>query len=256
VGKYTYSEFFELFPKLYSGFEEAVNHAGNFRRELDSKKILTGVNSLLSIGPGNGQLELALCRDYGIAVGLVEPEKTYLANIERRAREMQVESQILETSNKPFQSFSSEKKYDSIISIHSWYALGMNLETLKHVLEFLEPGGKLFIALVAPESPLQKIAIATGNDSGQLLDSKILSNWLTRQHIKHEYWVNTNELGTREIEVDGEFTKKGQALVSFPAFTPWKEMDKTTKTEVREILHESKKEGYFQLKNGCILIKK
>ncbi len=254
--RYSYSDFFQTFPEIYRNFSQVVDHATNFRAEVEDKRILHGAKSVLSIGAGEAQLELGLCRDLGASMTIVEPEATYVQKIRSEAKLLKTPDLITEIFEGTFQNYAPSRLFDRIFAIHSWYAIGKDKMQLQRALDFLELNGQLFITLVSADNPIQKIAKFTSNESGAGLTAEELSDWAKSCGFQHKYWDNKRSIKCSLLQNDEGLTSAGKALVSFPAFTPWHEMTQAEQIRVQEILSSARNGDSIILKNGCLLIQK
>jgi len=254
MGTYSYSEFFQKFPHIYSAFHKVVNHSENFTNELVINNLLLGTKSLLSIGSGEGELEINLAIKHGLKLGIVEPVSEYIQLINNTINNHDLKNMILEIFNGTFQKFQSSHLYDLIISIHSWYALGENNEELQQALNYRSPKGRLFIALITSDSLIQKIALTSSNRAGENLTAERLSTWAKKNGYEHKYWTNYKKIHVSElVNNSGELTFPGQSLISFPSFTPWEEIPEKLKVQCKGLMEDHIENDHLILKNGCLL---
>ena len=111
-----------------------------------------------------------------------------------------------------------------MISIHSWYSFGYDIEILKKALSMVKPGGKLIVNLLSQNSAdydLGCLSHAVGMD----VNAETLSKFATEQGFQHDL---DYEVLYRPINVffdeEGNLTNGAKDFACFLIARPWNEM--------------------------------
>jgi SAM-dependent methyltransferase len=243
-----YATFFLHHPEIYQAFERVVAHAENFHAELSVRKLIP-VPSVLSIGSGAGALEARLAREHGTRLAVVEPSRQLLA-----AFSAKLGSLAADIFPGPFQDYHPRERYDLVLSIHSWYALGMDRGLLERALSCVKAGGKLFVTVMGGASVIRQIGDAAGRDLVTGLCAEQLSEWARKEGFPHAFWMNHRRVPARLLlDPQGELTELGRGFAAFPCVAPWEEAPSTTRRAALEAVRRALDGDELPLPNGCLL---
>src|SRR5262245_33332023 len=73
------NEFYHRHPEIFLRFRDIVDRVPSVVRHLSSHRLVDGVETALSIGAGDGAIEIELAARYGIRLTVIEPEEAYRA---------------------------------------------------------------------------------------------------------------------------------------------------------------------------------
>jgi SAM-dependent methyltransferase len=251
--QYGYTEFFQQYPDIYRGFHEVVGHAPNFYQQLQKLNLLNA-RTVLSIGSGEGELEHNIAKKHNTKIGVIEPNPHFMKKYSQQMKESHLENFCLESFLGTFQDYKPHNPYDLVISVHSWYAMGLNTDLLKKALKCLRPGGKLFITIISHKNPVWKIAYLVDNDSAGHISGESLSEWANAQGISHQYIENKNRIPRSKVFSEGDnFTRLGELFACFPTFNTWNNLEQVTRDEIIKIINGSMDGSDLVLTNGCLL---
>ena len=253
MSSYSYIDFFQQFPSAYRNFETIVDHSDNFYQELHRSGILRGVSSVLSIGAGEGELELRLAKEDKIKLAYVEPATQFVKRYKSRRAEIGVEEFCYEIWDGPFQNYSTESKFDLVILIHSWYAFGFDRKIFEKCSALLKPSGRIFITIISENSLTWKIGNLANNQSGQNLSAEKLSDWFKSESLDHDYRVNIRKVPAKKMLCGEELTPIGKNFVSFISFCPWNQMDVNLQDRIKRLFIEETKGENINLRCGCLI---
>lgn len=224
---------------------------GNLERilpRLEQHEIVRPGSSLFSIGGGFGALEGRLANDYRVKVSLLDPGRKLVKAFQNRMTRLGLPHLLQDTWVERFQDFSYPKKFDSVISVHSWYYIGKSRESLDKALSLCKPkGGSLYIALTARKGnfcDLQTLISKADQRPAFFFDD--FADWAKSEGFDFE--TNTWPVD-RDINYffsNGEFTPHGRDWISLIHRTPWEEISDELKAHVKDFfLSVPKLEEYW-----------
>ena len=88
-------------------YDEFIRHDVTYRKVLDDHRLLDGTCSVLSIGAGEGQLEVQLARECGVCLGYIDRAESVLQAFDLRAKEGRIDHLIIEKYLGSFEVFST-----------------------------------------------------------------------------------------------------------------------------------------------------
>lgn len=251
--QYTYQEFFERFPEPYLRFERLVSNSENYFHEFEQRGFFNGVKKVLSIGCGEGALEMRLAKDYGLQVDCVDPSAEYIGKLEKEVAKRHLDG-LVRTFCCGFQDFERTCEYDRIISVHSWYAFGIDIVPANKALSFLTTGGRLFITLVSNKSPIWRIHEQSTEKPTNNLSAEMLHATLVTGGLSTIFTENHRKLALGEVFQNSSLTFDAQGMISFLYFCPWDDLSEYQVNYGIQCLREAVVEDKVVLVNGCIEI--
>jgi methyltransferase family protein len=245
-----YLEYFERFPNAYAKIVESLNRVETLCAYLEESGLLESANSVLTIGCGDGAVEVALAKKYGFSLGLVEPAETYMKSCLSAAEAAGVN--VLEYHTGSFECYNSDQRYDLVLSLYSWFAFEFDRAILEKALAYRKKTGKLLICLQGEASPSTQIS-ALSRASGINLTSEKISTWAREEGFSHQSDTYHGVVASlRYLEGDG-LSATGRDLVSFLLATPWEDISPELKSTAVEILQSSVKDGWVNFESPCLI---
>jgi SAM-dependent methyltransferase len=235
---------------IYDGFSAVVRHAEHLYSYLIGRDFFRGASNCLSIGPGKGALELMLMENYpDLKMSLVEPSEVFLRYFRAEAERKRLMQRVESILAGKFQTAKFGCKFDRILSIHSWYGIGNDRETLEKALELLKPGGKIFITAAdrANVSWLERCGI-----SKYQWNSDSFSQWLRDIGVEHTHDTELRLIPRASIFAEGNFTESGKGHLAFEVLLPFDEIP----NEKQSAFERAIPEDGLELSFGCITISK
>jgi SAM-dependent methyltransferase len=218
---------------------------------LRARGLLEEAESLFSIGPGRGELELRLVREFGLELGYAEPVRHYRRALEREAATLLLDSKIVERQRGPYRAALLSRTYDLILSVHSWYGVGRDPDVLERTLASLSPGGTLLISVSSREDFFVREGLARA-----LMVAEDLSDWVGRLGLEHRLYRVERELPVELLVMGGQPTQVGKDVLSFFAGRPWRSLDRSARRQRQEILLRSEHRSHFTRSHGVLVIPK
>jgi SAM-dependent methyltransferase len=254
--RYSYGEFFALFPDLYRSYQSVVDHPGTYAHQLETLGLARG-GTALSIGSGEGELEARLASDGYAQVDVVEPNSDFLRSWHDRLSRSGLPQGRCVTHAENFQDYRPACQYDLVLSIHSWYAIGQKRDLLEKALSCVKPGGSLLVSIVTGRNLAEEIFRTSGHARGRGLFAEELSIWAEGEGFPHRYWVAERTVPIETLlSAEGTLTSLGKAFVGFAAFCPWEELQDAARENALRLIQGTTHRGQVVLDNGCLLFKK
>lgn len=254
MAKYTYQQFFKKFPEIYQGFCDVVEHAKNFEEELRRQSLVEGAQTLLSIGAGDGELELSLAKSEKIKLSYIDPSPSASEKYQKKAQELGVKEYCTNTFIGGFEDYADEVKHDLVLSIHSWYAFGKNEALLRKALQLVRPSGHFFLTLISRESLVWKLADLFQNKEGSdNLCSEDISEFAHTLGLQHQYIQNSRSFPLEYFVADGKLTKAACDVASFLNFSSWEEISPDLKDETLQYFLREQQHGRIEFYCGCLI---
>ncbi len=247
-----YLEYFKRFPDAYARIVKSLNRIETLSRYLRASGFLDEAASVLSIGCGDGAVEIRLAGEMGFSLGVVEPAAAYMESCRRGAERAGIE--LREAHQETLQDYHSPFRYDVVLSLYSWFAFEFDREILKKAMGCRTSRGTLLIILQGEASPSTEIS-ALSKASGINLTSERLSNWARKEGFKHQMDVYHGEVSASTYLEMGEFTQAGRDLVSFLLATPWEEISQRLRDKTLAILKQSVEKDKIDFISPCLVFK-
>lgn len=247
-----YLEYFEKFPDAYKKIVDSFDRPRTLYTFLADHGFLDTTSTILSIGSGEGEVELKIAKESEIEIGVVEPSKILFDQMMTNARDADVESNLLEAHQQSFEKFQPARKYDLVLSLFSWFAFGFDQRLLTKALSCRNPTGKLLICLQSESSPSTKIS-AMSRSSGINLTSEALSTWASDKGFRHEFDIYHGTVPAKRFILHGELNQTGRDLTSFLTATPWNELTDDARSVALDSLHQAYHEDVIDFQCGCLI---
>ncbi len=214
---------------------------------------VTAPENYLDIGGGPGLRTMKVAKDMGCRnIDFVEPSAGSCRNFTKLAKLSGIRN--VSTFSSSFEDFDTEKKYDFITSIHSWYYI--DLDSLERMYDMLKDGGAAAILMDSETDIIRKIQLVCekrmckfNTNGGEDVIKK-----LGKLGIKHDVYEHTAMLSG--LLNNGKFTKKAKAIISLLAYTKWSDIDEDTRNEIRCMLENISKKDKYPTKRFLVIIKK
>ncbi len=251
-----YLSYLTQYPDRYQSFSALTERTPNLCRYVREQGLFDQRNSFFSIGSGEGTLEVALAEEYRSPFEVLEPVPLFVDNFTQLAKEKGVDKQLSEVHPIPFEELSSQKQFDRVLSIHSWYGFGFNKGLLQKALSMVKPGGKLFINIMSEKSPvygLSNMSYSEGID----LCAESLSTWAESEGFSHTF---DREAAIRPANLffcdDGSITLHAKNFASFLMACAWDDMTVSEQKEVEGIFRRHCKDDTVSIVSGCLIFDK
>lgn len=256
MAKYPYQEFFRKFPQIYKGFSDVVQHSKNFEAELRNLQLLSGVRSLMSIGAGEGALELSVAQSEALMLGYIDPSSPAAEVYQRNAQKAGLTQRCVETHVGGFESFQGQRSYDLVLSIHSWYAFGKNEHLLRKALQLMGPGGAFFLTLISRSSLVWKLADLFENKEGSdNLCAEDISEFSKSLGLEHRFVLNRRVFPSTYFLKKGLLTQPARDVAAFLNFSSWDEISPALQRKTLEYFRDEQVEGQIAFTCGCLIFR-
>ena len=247
-----YLEYLTRHPEVYQAFSKLIERTPNLCRYIESQSLFKGVNNFFSIGEGEGELEIALAKQYGADFAILDPVSTFIQSCKASATQHDLNAQLLACYCSPFEDFSVSQQFDRVLSIHSWYSFGFDKALLEKALSMVKVGGTLFINLMSKQSPVYGLSNMSYS-KGIELCAEDLSEWASKEGYEHRF---DREIAVRPASLffqnDGELTRQAQDFASFLVAKPWADLSIGEQEKVKNIFMAHRKRGAVNIVSGCL----
>lgn len=242
-----------LWPIYYRIYEKFIRNDVIFYQIFKDHGLLGGVSSLLSIGSGEGKLEIQLAKELGIKLGYIDLSEFASRIFNAQAEANDVEHLIIERHYDTLQTFESQYQYDLVISIHSWYRIGNDRILLQKALDLVRPGGKLFISVSSRDDELRKELSQYTQD---LIAGEDFSEWASSEGFEHECFTHTLPIPIKDFFCEGNLTGEAKDLIGFLNKKSWDELPDEFKMKAQQILCSRQPQGSVSRVDACLLFSK
>jgi SAM-dependent methyltransferase len=197
---------------------------------------LNNVENVLSIGCGNGRFELPLLERFQIIVDFIEPSPSMFEQLSRNLETHKETGKAGVFFNGRFEEFLTEKQYDFIFGIHSFYFMENAVICAQRAAQLLNSNGHLAIVLHATDGFGRRLicefdhAGIQGGATAEWLHGQLSDSWELS-------FIESNLPYNDFVEGDG-FTARGQAFVAFYAYRDWTTFVPEEKRRARQIFEE------------------
>jgi hypothetical protein len=248
----TYTDFLVKYPEYYDAYKALVNHAQNCYDELCRLHLLDDVSTLLSIGAGEGDLEVQIAQQHGVAIGYIDPSHRSQQQFHAAMQQRDLQTRVREIFPGTFEDYQSPLRYDLVIAIHSWYSFGYNASIIQKALACRAAQGVLCIAVESRNSLGYDLACLSPM-SGMDLHSEKLSAWATTRGYAHTHHVYRKSLPFSLFVRDGHVSEEGKHYAAFLATTPWNELSAATQKDILGLFDKHRHGDRIDLQCGCLL---
>jgi SAM-dependent methyltransferase len=208
------------------------------------------IKIVLSIGCGNGRFELPLLERFPITVDLIEPSPFMFEELDKTLSASKGPGKPGILFNGSFQEFSSEKRYDCIFGIHSFYFMDNAVACAQRAAQLLKSSGHLAIVLHAMNGFGRRLicefdhAGIQGGATAEWLHKQLSGSWKL-SFIESD--LSYNDF----VEGDG-LSSHGQAYVAFYAYRDWKTFTPAERQRARKIIEEHSDGGIIRERFGVL----
>lgn len=146
-----YTEYMDQSHLLYMDFSSVLKREKYFLQELMQMKLdLKESDQVLSIGCGMGEIEISMYENFKFHLYALDASKVYLKVMQSLLdQKFRADEGNIKVLHHKFEHFSTDKKFNLILSIHSWYGFGLEKSILDKALNLLSPGGYLLIQVIS-----------------------------------------------------------------------------------------------------------
>lgn len=247
-------DFYARHPEVFLRFRDLVDRVPAMLSYLTAAGLLQDVASVLSIGAGDGELELRLAAEHGLRVGVVEPSEPYLAALRARARERGVDGRVGPCLGARFEDVATDAlpdPFDLVLAVHSWYAFGLDEAPLRRALALRAPRGRLLIVLGSRRGPTPALK-ALGERAAHDVTAEDVSDWARSRGHPHALDAVRNAIPAAAL-LDGDaLAPDGKIFVSFLAQCPFDELDLPRQEDARRILIAHRRGTSIDLGMSCL----
>lgn len=253
MARHSFQDFFDKYPLVFKKYYEIAEHPKNFYQQLEALSLFSNLSSILSIGAGEGELEVRVAAMYKAKLGYIDPSRPYFEAFRQKVIRAGIQSQVIEEHNDLFQTYESKHKYDLVISSHSWYAFGLDRRMLDKALGGVVSGGHLFITLLSDKSITYDLGCLLRDFNEGHLTSERLSTWSAELGYDHRYVMNEKAVDW-SIFFDGDrITQSAMDFISFLVTTPWDEIPEEIKEAAVRLFYKHRSGDAVILRSGCLL---
>lgn len=247
-------DFYARHPGVFLRFRDLVDRVPAMLAYLTGGDLLRGVASVLSIGAGDGELELQLAAQRGVSIGVVEPSAPYLETFRARARERGLGHRLGVCVGARFEAVTDEAlrdRFDLVLAIHSWYAFGLDEAPLRRALALRAPGGRLLIVLGSGRGPTPALK-ALGERAAHDVTAEQLSAWARERGHEHALDEVPNAIPAASLLSGDVLTDDGRVFVSFLAQCPFAELAPAAQDDARRVLLAHRHGDVIDLGMSCL----
>ena len=228
-------------------YDSLLGHAPLHRRWLEEMGLSSELDSLLSIGPGRGELELALCRDYGCNFGYAESHSRYCQAVEASFKEAGLGERIIERHRGYYQNFVPQQRYKLILSIHSWYSFGYDASLMRRTLNALAPGGSFILTITGEDDFFFLNALKQ-----QGFSAEEFSRWATEQGFPHKLHQLRMSVSGSELVADGALTDNAKGVISFLKGKLWRKIPQPERQQIEQRFVQTTQHGDVERVYGLL----
>lgn len=248
-------DFHHEHPEVFRCFQRGIGRAEELSQYLSSSGLLRGTRSLLSIGPGEGDLEVELASDLE-CLGVIDPDGRALAILRERMKERGLEARLRVCLADGFQAVAGgiAERFDLVLASHSWYAIARDREALQQALALRAPGGTLAIGLASDEGmarPLKALGPRASTDP----TAEAISSWAHAQGFPHAFELARNPKPSSLFLEEEGLTELGRALVGFLVSSPWEELSEAVRQEGLHIVRSHVRGDTIDLPTGWLVFR-
>ena len=250
-------DFHHQYPEVYRRMRSGLRRTEGVLRYLRARGLLTAVRSVLSIGPGEGELEIELARDLD-RLGVIDPDGRALEILRVRLRECGLEERLGVCLPERFQGDAVgaiSERFDLVLSIHSWYAIARDAAALRHALGLRNDGGRLLISLASEQDMANELK-ALGPRRETDPTAEAVSEWADEAGFPHSF-ERTHAPRSADLFVDERgLTEVGRSMVGFLVSTPWDGLAEPVREEALRIVRAHVRSGRIESKTGWLLFER
>lgn len=244
----SHREFFEAFLKLVDDSDAQLNAI------LDSSS-WKDVRSILSIGGGQGIIEASLLRNAPHAlIWYLDPSNEQCTAFRKYMRDEDLFSRVEDITQTTFQDFTTNRTFDRIVSVFSWFYIGTDKRWLTKLLDLLTPSGFAILVLPNKESIETVFYRALSPDKRMTLDGDEVVKAMSELRCTVNQDTYTKWLSNEEIYEGEQLSDGSLAFAAFAAERSFDTFNSDEKAKVAELLKKSKKAQGVPLSWDLILV--
>jgi SAM-dependent methyltransferase len=224
----------------------------------EKRGLLENVTSWFGLGAGAGALELIVTSNLNVEIGFLDPSENLVSLFNKRINSAALNHRVREIHCDYFQDIKLEKSYDLIVSLHSWYYIGLNADLLQKALDGLMPQGKLIIIVIHPDSFIADFIreYRTNQNSENPITSDQISNWANSLGFKHKYLEEIHQVTKERYINNNQLTLNGKNFVSYTSRMDWNSITPDIQKEIFSFLEKNIVNDCFQFKFGLLIFDK
>ncbi len=222
-----------------------------------SSKIRSKSIEILDVGGGDGKrlkLLISLLKAKGITsrTTLVEPSSIFIKDLQRSLLDHEFDYEV-ETVQSLFEDFSSKKKFDVILFIHSIYTF-KDKKYIENIKKLLKPNGFVIFASDNKVSFLAKLKALTDSDYG----SKRKDTGSVLRELKEESFTTEEAISITTYSdclLNGQLNDEGKLILSWIALKDFRDISKETLEKATKLFLENSEDGKIKDKEIFIYAK-
>jgi ubiquinone/menaquinone biosynthesis C-methylase UbiE len=246
-------DFHHEHPDIFRRFRDSIGRTQEVKRYLAARGLLAGTRSLLSIGSGEGDLEIELAGSVD-RIGAIDPDRGALSLFRAKLRERGLEDRLGLCIADRFETAAIPDRFDLVLAVHSWYAIGRDRDALARALTLREPTGTLALALASREGMTVRLK-ALGPRAETDPTAEEISAWASDQGFPHTFELCRNPKPAALFIDDAGLNEVGRALIGFLVSTPWEELSGELREAGERIVRSSVRGGEIESATGWLLFR-
>lgn len=221
--------------------------------ELLKLELINVGDSVLSIGAGAGEIEIALMKNQHVKLGYIDPSPAFVKHFREAISKEELQSQIIEIFPDTFQNYHTTLKYKYIISIHSWQYIGFDEVQLKKALNILDENGALCIALTSEKAFSHELKNLVNPNHG-FINYEELSRWAIKLGFENKCHHIKNLQAFDQFLLNNEFTEYSKNMICLLSRKDWHEISDEIKSQAKTIFHRYEKNGFIDNAWGFLVL--
>lgn len=200
------------------------------------------VKSLLSIGGGQGVIEASLLQSAPQAsIWYLDPSREQCAAFQQHMITNGLGSRVEEISQSTFQNFNTSQSFDRILSIFSWFYIGIDQRWLTKLLDLLTPSGTAILLIPNKESIETIFYRALSPDKRMTLVGDEVVKALKKLNCVVSQDIYTKWLSHDELFEDEQLSDGSLAFAAFAAERSFDTFTSEDKMKISELIKSSQK---------------
>jgi SAM-dependent methyltransferase len=223
--------------ELFEVFLELVDDGEAQTRALLELAEWQNVGSVLSVGGGGGMVEAELLlRAPDAGVWYLDPSPEQAAAFRAHLGARGLTDRIRGVAQSTFQGYETNRRFDRIVSMFSWFFVGADEPELRKLTGLLAPGGIALIVLPGRESIEADLNAALSPDRRTALVSEEVLAGLERIGRAARLHSFTKWLGDDEMFEGDAPSQASLAFAAFVAMRPISELGEDEIATIAELL--------------------
>lgn len=197
---------------LFQTFYSLVDDSQNMSKALLKHTNWELVNNILSIGGGEGDVEKFIMGSVpNSSIWFIDPSEEQCISFRKKMEEQGLKGRIKDISQITFQDYSNDVMFDRILSVHSWFYIGLEEQWLQKLLDLLTYKGEALIILPNENTVENEFS---GDSQIPKFGTKLFEKLKTLSCIVEKYSY-TKWLSPRTLFEGDKLTFEAQAFVTF-----------------------------------------